>query len=226
LYQSNEEGNYFSYIPGEAAFVHNANLWTAALVAKSGKLSNNFQMIDQALLAARQTASMQQNDGSWTYGTRHHHRFIDGFHTGYNLEALSMLDETLGTNDFHEFVSNGMEYYRKNFFLADGTVKYFNDKIWPLDTHSFAQAILTLEKVGGTERDSVLADRAVERLISTLYLPRAKRFGYQKQRFLFNKINYLRWTQAWAFYALSSHLISVSKRAQAIKKDKKNDETI
>jgi len=30
-----------------------------------------------------------------------------------------------------------------------------------------------------------------------------QRFAYQKTKWLTNTINYARWTQAWAFYALS-----------------------
>lgn len=146
---------------------------------------------------------MQKFDGSWVYGTRCHHGFIDGFHTGYNLEALRLLQDTTGANDLDDIVEKGMNYYRQQFFLADGTVKYYHDRVWPLDTHSVAQAIITLLKVGDTDADVVLADRVVEHACETLYMPDKKRFVYQKGRWLTNRVNYLRWTQAWALYALS-----------------------
>jgi hypothetical protein len=210
LYQSTGEGRYFAYIPGETAFVHNASLWSAALVAKTGRISGDTQLMHRALAAARQTVSMQASDGSWLYGTRPHHGFIDGFHTGYNLEALSLLQESLETQEFQSAIDHGMAYYRRMFFLPDGTVKYFDRSKWPLDTHSFAEAILTLTNVGRTADDIALAGLVVERMIADLYLPKAKRFIYQKGKNFTNKINYLRWTQAWAFYALSSYMQTMS----------------
>ena len=203
LYVSAMGGGYYAYIPGESAFVHNASLWSAALVARAATQVGDDDMRRRALGVARQSASMQRQDGAWTYGTRPHHAFIDGFHTGYNLEALDSLQKTLRTDEFSGVIGKGMDYYRRQFFLADGTVKYYSDRIWPLDTHSVAQAVVTLIKVSGTKEDVALAHLVLSRAHESLYLIREKRFAYQKGRCLKNRINYLRWTQAWAFYALS-----------------------
>jgi hypothetical protein len=206
LYQATGEERFFAYIPGESAFVHNANLWSASLVAESGSILGDTHMVDRALSAARQSVSMQRYDGAWAYGTRRHHGFIDGFHTGYNLEALSKLQESLGTDEFQMAIENGLNFYRKNFLLPDGTVKYYSDNVWPLDTHSFAEAILTLTNVSGTESDMLIASRVTERLVVDMYSEKKKRFAYQRNRYFSNRINYLRWTQAWAFFGLSSYL--------------------
>ncbi|SAK50371.1 hypothetical protein AWB80_01431 [Caballeronia pedi] len=203
LYTNDVGVEYYAYIPGESAFVHNASLWSAALVAEAAVRVGNDDMRDRALRVARQSVSMQRTDGAWIYGTRGHHGFIDGFHTGYNLEALTLLQETTGTAEFSEAIDRGMDYYRQHFFLLDGTVKYYHDRTWPLDTHSVAQAIVTLLKVGGTRNDQFLVERVLSRAKESLYMPAEKRFVYQKGRWVTNRINYLRWTQAWAFYALS-----------------------
>lgn len=203
LYVRASDVKYYAYIPGESAFVHNASLWSAALVAETAVRKGDERLREHALSVARQSASMQRADGAWVYGTRSHHAFIDGFHTGYNLEALDSLQRTLEIREFDETIERGMDYYRRHFFLVDGTVKYFHDCVWPLDTHSVAQAVVTLVKVGSSEADLVLATDVLSRAYSSLYLPEGKRFVYQKGRWLTNRINYLRWTQAWAFYALS-----------------------
>jgi polysaccharide biosynthesis protein VpsJ len=203
LYTNDAGVEYYAYIPGETAFVHNASLWSAALVAETACRTGNDDMRDRALRVARQSVSMQQRDGAWAYGTRGHHGFIDGFHTGYNLEALTLLQRTTETTEFADAIERGLAYYRQHFFMPDGTVKYYHDRIWPLDTHSVAQAIITLLKVSGTENDRSLAERVVTRAKTSLYLPAEERFVYQKGRWMTNRINYLRWTQAWAFYALS-----------------------
>lgn len=213
----NEAGiQYYAYIPGETAFVHNASLWSAALVVQTATYRKDDTMKQRALAVARQSVSMQGAGGEWQYGTRSHHRFIDGFHTGYNLEALALIQKTLGTLEFSRSIQKGMDYYRCNFFLTDGTVKYYHDRIWPIDTHSVAQAVITLLKVGGTVADVDLAGRVLHRAEASLYLRDKKRFAYQKGRWFTNRINYLRWTQAWAFYALS-----VYGRETALRREKR-----
>jgi polysaccharide biosynthesis protein VpsJ len=215
LYRQDGEQGYYAYIPGESAFVHNANLWTAALVAETAQRAGEAQLMHRALTAARHSVSMQRADGAWAYGTRAHHSFVDGFHTGYNLEALNALQRSAATGEFGSAITRGMDYYRQHFFLSDGTVKYYDTTIWPLDTHSVAQALITLLTISGAEEDKSLANRVFERAVQTLYMPTRSRFVYQKTRFATNRINYLRWTQAWAFYALSIYASRVDHSAGA-----------
>ncbi|MDN7456419.1 aspartate-semialdehyde dehydrogenase [Burkholderia cenocepacia] len=202
LYTAYEDSGYYAYIPGETAFVHNANLWVAAFVAETARRSDSVAMRDRALNAAELSVSMQRDDGAWAYGLRSHHGFIDGFHTGYNLEALWLLQRSANTNRFSDAISRGLEYYRNTFFLADGTVKYYDTNVWPIDMHSVAQALITLLTVSGTEDDRMLAARVYARAMQMLYLPDERRFAYQRTARFLNRVDYLRWTQAWAFYSI------------------------
>ncbi|AOK07142.1 aspartate-semialdehyde dehydrogenase [Burkholderia sp. AU28942] len=202
LYVPHQGSGYFAYIPGECAFVHNANLWSAAFVAETAVRTGDVPMRERAIAAARLTASMQRPDGAWAYGLRSHHGFVDGFHTGYNLEALHRLQRVCRTRVFAESIDQGLAYYRHAFFLADGTVKYYDDRIWPLDMHSVAQALITLLTVSTSDVDYALAVRVFERAVETLYMPDKGRFVYQRNARFTNRVDYLRWTQAWAFYAI------------------------
>lgn len=203
LYTEADGRRFYAYIPGETAFVHNASLWGSAWCAFAGKQLGDQALVSQALSVARQSAGEQAADGSWVYGARHHHQFIDGFHTGYNLEALCLLRDALGTDEFDGCIAKGYRYYVTTFFEADGTAKYYNTSVYPIDMHSFAQAIFTLIKVGGTPADLALCDKVVQRAIELLYLPDKGQFIYQKTRWLTNRINYTRWTQAWAYGSLA-----------------------
>lgn len=155
------------------------------------------------MAVARQSVHEQRKDGAWVYGALHHHQFIDGFHTGYNLEALHLLREALGTAEFDECIARGYRYYVDNFFEPDGTAKYYNNSVYPIDMHSFAQAVFTLLKVGGTEEDQALCAKVVQRAVDLMYVPRTGLFIYQKTRRFTNRINYIRWTQAWAYSSLA-----------------------
>ncbi|BDA00930.1 hypothetical protein V130003_19120 [Vibrio cholerae] len=119
LLTQNESGEFFAYIPGETAFVHNASLWAAAWLAVVGRETSRPDYTELALRIARNSAQAQAADGSWAYGTRHHHGFIDGFHTGYNLEALHLIRTTLATNEFDEAIARGFHFYKQHLFEAD-----------------------------------------------------------------------------------------------------------
>ncbi|MBB1384764.1 aspartate-semialdehyde dehydrogenase [Pseudoalteromonas sp. SG45-5] len=203
LYTELEGRQFFGYIPGETAFVHNANLWGAAWVAKVAALIDNQEYKKLALSAARQTVSEQGTDGSWVYGARHHHQFIDGFHTGYNLEALTLLSDALVTDEFKTAIDLGLQYYKVHLFEEDGTAKYYNNNRYPLDMHCVSQAIFTLLKVGKTAEDFAMAEKIINRSIETLYLPTHQRFIYQKNKHFTNKVDYVRWTQAWVYYSFA-----------------------
>lgn len=203
LYTESDGRCFYAYIPGETAFVHNASLWGAAWCAFAGKQLGDDSLTDQAVSIARQSVKEQAVDGSWVYGALHHHQFIDGFHTGYNLEALCLLREALPTDEFDASINNGFRYYKSTFFQPDGTAKYYNHSAYPLDMHSFAQAVFTLLKVGGTPADLALCDKVVQSAIGHLYLAEKGQFVYQKTRWMTNRINYTRWTQAWAYYSLA-----------------------
>ena len=203
LYKECDGRQFFGYIPGETAFVHNASLWGAAWVAKVAVLTNNQHYKQLTLNAARQSVSEQRTDGSWVYGARHHHQFIDGFHTGYNLEALRLLSDELQTDEFEDAIAKGLVYYKAHLFEQDGTAKYYNNNRYPLDMHSVSQAVFTLLKVGKTPDDITLAEKVINRAIQTLYMPKKQRFIYQKNKYFTNKVDYVRWTQAWVYYSFA-----------------------
>ena len=203
LYTEADGRSFFAYIPDESAFVHNASLWAAAWVSVVGCYTQNTLYCDMALKVARQSVSEQSEDGSWVYGARHHHQFIDGFHTGYNLEALDLIRNALDVTEFDESIEKGLAYYKTHFFDEDGGAKYYNNNRYPLDMHSVAQAVITLLKVGGTQEDFDLAEKVINWSINELYLSDKKRFVYQKTKRFVNKINYTRWTQAWVYYSFS-----------------------
>lgn len=215
LYTEADGRKFFAYIPGETAFVHNASLWGAAWCGFAGQQLGDLNLLEQALQVAHQSVSEQRDDGAWVYGARHHHQFIDGFHTGYNLEALCLLRDALATPAFDDAIARGYRYYVDNFFEPEGTAKYYDNAIYPIDMHSFAQAVFTLLKVGGTLDDLALCDRVVQRAIELMYVPRTGLFIYQKSRFATNRINYVRWTQAWAYAALAFYNRSMAERADS-----------
>lgn len=225
LYTEQDGRCFYAYIPGETAFVHNASLWGAAWCAFVASQTDNQVLLEQALIVTRQSVSEQEANGSWVYGARHHHQFIDGFHTGYNLEALCMIRDAVATQEFDACIETGYRYYVDTFFEADATAKYYNNSMYPIDMHSFAQAVFTLLTVGGKAADAVLCERVLQRAIELMYLPKKQQFIYQKNRWFSNRINYTRWTQAWAYYALAFYNNSVQQRSERTAPEPKQGES-
>lgn len=217
LHCKHDGREFFAYIPGETAFVHNASLWGAAWVAKVALITGNDEYKTLAIKVAEQSVSEQGEDGSWVYGSRHHHQFIDGFHTGYNLEALQILKESLKTSQFDYAIEKGLKYYKAELFESDGTAKYYNNNVYPLDMHCVSQAIFTLLKVGKTDADIAFAEKVIQRSIDTLYIESKGQFVYQKTKNSSNKINYIRWTQAWVYYSFAFYNRFNDQKKQRIK---------
>lgn len=199
-----KDGNrVFGYIPGEQVLVHNANLWGAAWIAFVANKKNDPELAKISLTAARISAFAQSNDGSWVYGTRGHHQFIDGFHTGYNLEALDIIKRELDVDEFDSVISKGLDYYRNTFFLKDGTCKYYNNNPYPYDMHSVAQALITFLKISRQPSDQLLMKKIIEWALGNMYIDSQNRFRYQKTRWYSNNNDYIRWTKAWCYYAFA-----------------------
>lgn len=212
LLTQNERGEFFAYIPGETAFVHNASLWAAAWLAVVGRETANAAYTELARRVALHSAQAQAVNGSWAYGTRHHHQFIDGFHTGYNLEALHLIRTVLETHEFDAVIERGLQFYKQYLFTADGTAKYYHDNPYPIDPHCVSQAIITLLTVGGDGEVS-LVERIIERAIQVLYMPAQAQFVYQRNKYWVNRIDYARWTQAWMYFSLRIYLTVINKEA-------------
>lgn len=203
LYSEIDGRCFFAYIPGETTFVHNASLWGAAWVAKVASVTANSEYEELALKVARQSVSEQKSNGSWSYGALSHHQFVDGFHTGYNLEALDLIRQSLDVVEFDAAISKGLEFYKGHLFEHDGTAKYYDTNKYPLDMHSVSQAVITLLKVNATEEQALFAKKVIDKSIELLYSPQKQHFVYQKSKYHTNRINYMRWTQAWVYYSFA-----------------------
>src|SRR5262249_4439344 len=99
--------------------IYNANFLAAALVARLWKLTGDKRFVSPALRVARCSVLEQQKDGSWFYGESESQKWIDNFHTGYNLSGLRSLSRSLGTDEFDENIERGFRFYRENFFRED-----------------------------------------------------------------------------------------------------------
>lgn len=209
-----ENGFLFSYAPkfGNNT-VYNASLLGSRLLARIYSITQNDHYKEAAKQSVLACCSNQNSDGSWYYGELDIQNWIDSFHTGFNLEAIYDYQKYTGDDSFRAYFEKGFEFYVNQFFLDDGTPKYYHNQTYPVDIHSPAQLMVTLCKTGKLKQYSDLAHNVLSWTINHMQ-DKQGYFYYQKHKQYTNKISYMRWSQAWMFCALSAYLSS-----------KKNDET-
>lgn len=207
-----EEGDFiagFSYPkPAMRIPVHNANFLGAALLCRIYKHRGDKNFLGPALRVARYSAAKQHNDGSWNYGEHSTQRWVDNFHTGYNLCALQTICLYAETSEFESHIHLGFEFYKNHFFRNDGAPKYFHNRAFPIDIHSVAQSLITLLTFRDIDENSVFMAHAVFKWAMNNMLNCDEHYYYQKFPYYTVKISYMRWSQAWMLYALSIFLYS------------------
>ena len=195
----------FSYpFPKLLARVHNANFLGSALLCRLYKHCGEKSFLEPALKVARYSANRQHENGSWDYGELPTQRWIDNFHTGYNLCALQSIGQYAGTSEFEDRIRRGFQFYCQNFFTKDNAPRYFNNNTYPIDIHSVAQSIITLLALRDYGKDSAERAISVFKWSKAHMWDREGYFYYQVLPFWTNKISYMRWSQAWMFLALAT----------------------
>jgi hypothetical protein len=194
----------FSYAPNSDTRIFNASLLAAEVLASVGKLTGENDLQDPAERATRYVVNNQQPDGSWTYGADPKQSWIDNFHTAYVLFSLKRIIEVASFgSEFQPALQRGYEYWKKNFFLAEGWPKYYHDDPYPADAHAAASAIVTFLECRDLDKDAAtLARNVAAWTIQNLRDSRGF-FYYQRRRFYTVRKPYMRWTQAWMLYALA-----------------------
>ena len=205
LYWTNRElaAGYSYPVPNLRNLVHNANLLGAALLCRAYKHTGQQRFLGSALRVARCAVAMQHPDGSWDYGEAQSQKWIDNFHTGYNLCALQDIGRDAETAEFEPSIRGGLEFYRAHFFREDGAPKYFHNRPYPVDIHCVAQSIITLVALKDLDPSNIELARSVFQWAINYMWDERGFFYYRVQRFCTIRISYMRWAQAWMLLAMS-----------------------
>lgn len=194
----------FSYTPLDRYFVHNANLLGASLLIRLHEQTGETAPREASLAALSYSMNHQREDGSWYYAEREGAHWVDSFHTGFNLQSIRYFLEAGCGAQWRRGYERGVEFYRDNFFLGDGTPKYYHDRVYPLDIHSGAQAVAFFSGMGEEYRE--LARRLLNWMVVHMQSP-AGYFHFQKHPYYTIRIPYMRWGQAWAFHAMTEYCL-------------------
>jgi rhamnogalacturonyl hydrolase YesR len=200
------KGVCLSYIPGQYRAVHNANMLGAALLARVYQHTGRDDMRAVASHAVDYTVGAQLAGGAWWYGEAANLHWVDNFHTGYVLDSLWWYLRATGDAKHMAAFERGSDYYVANFFLDDGTPKYYPKIVWPIDIQCAAQAIETLTLLSRARNDPslrVLARKVAAWTIANMQDP-AGYFYFRRLPFMVNRTPTLHWGQATMLHALAS----------------------
>jgi hypothetical protein len=198
-----DDGLCFSYTSLRRDQVHNANLLGAAFLARLYALTGDVGFLDPATSAVRYSIRRQNPNGSWPYGESRTQAWIDNFHTGYNLVALTKFCHYTGNDQFGSSVAKGFHFYKNHFLTETGMPRYYHNGLYPIDAHSIAQTIVTLVELKGLDDHNLARAIAVYSWGIDNMQSSEGYFYYQRGRFVKNRISYMRWSQAWMLYALT-----------------------
>ena len=204
LHRTEHEGGFlFSYskFPNNRE-VLNASLLGSRLLSYAYKYTGNIEYKELARKSVAACCLLQESDGSWIYGLSKGQNWVDSFHTGYNLDGIIAYQELTGDKTYNEYIEKGFKYYIDNFFEKDGTPKYYNNQMYPIDIHCPGQLLVTLKRLHKYDENKELAEKVVEWTIRNMQ-DREGYFYYQLKKGISSKISYMRWSNAFMFCALS-----------------------
>lgn len=193
----------FSYSPLDQTQVFNASLLGARLLSRVYSYTKEQHLIEAARRSVAFVCKHQRPDGAWPYSLLPYHQWVDSFHTGFNLECIYEYQKHSDDHQYQDFIKNGLNYYLNNFFTPEGIPKYYDNQVYPIDMHAPAQLVVTLHRLDQLENHAPLVDKVMDWCVTNMFDKNRGYFYYQKSRWFTNKIPYLRWTQAWMWYALS-----------------------
>lgn len=205
----NEQEYVLSYSPLKGNDkVINASLLGAKTLIQCYKYSGNLEYYDNAKLIVKSCCNIQKNDGSWVYGLLSTQSWIDSYHTGYNLDAISFYQNISGDKSFNEYLSKGYNFYLSNFFEPDGTPIHFKHNKFPIDIHCPGQLFVTQKSLNITNPEDLgIADEVLKWTIKHMQDSKGY-FYYQIKKGLSSKISYMRWSNAFMFHALSNYILN------------------
>lgn len=204
-----KNGFLFSYSPLKGNdTVFNASLLGSRLLAYCYHYTRNEEYMSLAKQSIQACCDAQREDGAWVYGMLPVQSWVDSFHTGYNLDALVAYQSLTGDKSFNDSIEKGFDYYINHFFDNDGSPNYYDNQKYPIDIHCPAQLFVSLARRGKYSQHYELVEKVANWTIENMQSKKGY-FYYQLKKGISSKISYMRWSNAFMFYAFSYYIKSM-----------------
>jgi rhamnogalacturonyl hydrolase YesR len=202
-----ESGTCLGYnVLGEST-VHGASMLGAALLARTARVTGDRSDLQVAREAMEYSCTRQNPDGSWFYAEEANSKWIDNFHTGYNLDSLKCYIDNTNDKTYEDHLKRGLTYFKNTFFEKNGRPKYYHNRVYPVDIQCASQAIDTLAYLSGNDETCLELATKVARWTIVNMQDKTGYFYYRQLPYMKVKTPMLHWGQATMYKALS-HLLS------------------
>lgn len=154
---------WLRYWPDNDARIVNVQALAAGLLARVDSQHGDSRLGALADDLVETVLAAQRPDGSWLYSDDPRGSFIDGFHTGFNLQGLTEYTgwRSDGTRaaPVADAVRLGLRYFHERLMTPEGLPRGFSDGRVSLDTQNVAQCIQTHVLCARDARDLTAAFR-------------------------------------------------------------------
>jgi rhamnogalacturonyl hydrolase YesR len=208
-------GDCLSYLSHVQSSIHNSNMLGTAMLARASKHTGNAEWREVARSAMEYSVSRQLSDGSWWYGEAEKYRWIDNFHTGYNLDSLKCYIDSTGDTAWTGNMKKGLDFFKAHFFEEDGCPRYYHDRTYPVDSQCAGQAIDTLALFSDFDEECLpLACKVAAWTIRNM---QEKDGHFQYRHYPWGKARtaMLHWGQAVNFKGLALLLLKLRNHAES-----------
>jgi hypothetical protein len=199
-------GICFSYSIIEKDICYNASMLAVEVLAFANYFLKDPLISEKIELASEFVSSRQKADGSWYYSENpisgKERKQID-FHQGYIIDSFKTVQNLTGSKKYEIQIQKGLQFYFSQQFFETGQAKYRLPSEFPVDIHHVAQGIITFSRISPNDKHLTdFANKITNWAITNMHSPKGY-FYYRKEKILINKLDYVRWAQAWMMLALS-----------------------
>ncbi len=207
----------FSYTPLDRWHIHNANLTTAAFLARVGARKGRADFLELASQAGRYALINQRDDGSLPYRALDQvaRATNDHYHCGYEMRALHVLGLALGDPAYLDAVRRYYVFYESRFLGDDGAPWRNPNDPDIVDIHGCSEALLLhadlLDFIPGVRRRLIASARWT---LENMQAPDGSflyRILNRTRREVHLNIPFIRWGQARMMRGLTAAIASLKQ---------------
>jgi len=219
----------FSYTPLDNFRVHNANLWVASTLAGIMACAKLKKYRKTVIKAVNFTLNDQGIDGRFYYWDTRYAQAegirngLDNYHTGYVIESLIDISKLFNWgNELSVPINKALKFYQRN-FVQDSVPTHIPTSIhstiatYPIivDINDCSEAILVFLKAYSNGFCSDGKQKGAKACMWTIRNMQdcSGYFYHRIYKWGVDKTPYVRWSQAWMFYALTELIKKYSEES-------------